>query len=163
GTLEARMTLEPGTQLDRYTIEAFLGEGAMGKVYRAFDARLERAVAIKVLAPVAVGEFPEDLPYSATQLAEPTAPPAPAEIAPPARPTAGPVRRGGRGRGLGPPRGAGGGGDPAPQRHGDLRRRPHGGHLVHRHGAGAGHLAAALRRRRDGAPDHPHPLAGGHR
>ena len=43
------MTLLPGTQLDRYTIEAFLGEGAMGKVYRAFDARLERAVAIKVL------------------------------------------------------------------------------------------------------------------
>ena len=50
------MSLEPGTQLDRYTIEALLGEGAMGKVYRAFDARLERAVAIKVLEPVLPGD-----------------------------------------------------------------------------------------------------------
>jgi uncharacterized protein (TIGR02265 family) len=50
------MTLEPGMQLDRYTIESLVGEGAMGKVYRAFDTRLERAVAIKVLAPAGEGE-----------------------------------------------------------------------------------------------------------
>ncbi len=51
------MSLLPGMQLDRYTILDLLGEGAMGKVYRAFDARLERAVAIKVLEPVAPGEL----------------------------------------------------------------------------------------------------------
>jgi len=47
------MTFEPGAMLDRYLIEALVGEGAMGKVYRAFDPRLERSVAIKVLEPVA--------------------------------------------------------------------------------------------------------------
>ncbi len=47
------MTFEPGATLDCYLIEALVGEGAMGKVYRAFDTRLERSVAIKVLEPVA--------------------------------------------------------------------------------------------------------------
>jgi uncharacterized protein (TIGR02265 family) len=41
--------LRPGAQLGRYTIEALLGEGLMGRVYRAFDPRLLRPVAIKVL------------------------------------------------------------------------------------------------------------------
>jgi serine/threonine-protein kinase len=45
------MPFEPGTALDRYIIQALVGTGAMGKVYRAFDTRLERAVAIKVLEP----------------------------------------------------------------------------------------------------------------
>jgi TolB-like protein/Tfp pilus assembly protein PilF len=41
--------LAPGTQLGPYEIQAALGKGGMGEVYRAKDARLERAVAIKVL------------------------------------------------------------------------------------------------------------------
>ena len=41
--------LEIGQTLDRYTIEALVGEGGVGQVYRAFDTRLRRHVALKVL------------------------------------------------------------------------------------------------------------------
>ncbi len=41
--------LEVGQTLDRYTIEALVGEGGVGQVYRAFDTRLRRHVALKVL------------------------------------------------------------------------------------------------------------------
>lgn len=41
-----------GTRVGHYVVEAQLGAGAMGIVYRAFDSRLERKVAIKVLADV---------------------------------------------------------------------------------------------------------------
>ncbi len=40
-----------GQSLKQYTIEAMLGKGGMGAVYRARDTKLQRAVAIKVLSP----------------------------------------------------------------------------------------------------------------
>src|SRR5262245_31166673 len=45
------MTLLPGTRLGPYEIGNLVGAGGMGQVYRARDPRLDRAVAIKVLAP----------------------------------------------------------------------------------------------------------------
>ncbi len=54
------MTLTPGTRLGLYEIVALLGEGGMGKVYRARDSKLKRDVAIKVLLP-AVANDPDRL------------------------------------------------------------------------------------------------------
>ena len=43
------MPLEPGTTLGPYQIDAPLGAGGMGEIYKATDTRLDRTVAIKVL------------------------------------------------------------------------------------------------------------------
>ena len=43
------MTVTVGAKLGHYEIQAPLGAGGMGEVYRAKDPRLDREVAIKVL------------------------------------------------------------------------------------------------------------------
>ncbi|MDB4946847.1 MAG: serine/threonine protein kinase [Labilithrix sp.] len=41
--------LKPGETVGPYEIRGFLGQGGMGQVYKAFDPRLERTVALKVI------------------------------------------------------------------------------------------------------------------
>ena len=48
--------LSPGARLGSYEIVGSLGAGGMGEVYRARDPRLDREVAIKVLAPQVAGD-----------------------------------------------------------------------------------------------------------
>ncbi len=50
------MTIASGTRLGHYEIQASIGAGGMGEVYRAVDSRLGRTVAIKVLS----GPFTND-------------------------------------------------------------------------------------------------------
>jgi eukaryotic-like serine/threonine-protein kinase len=42
--------LKSGDAFERYTIEALIGQGGMGRVYRAYDPRLSRRVALKVIS-----------------------------------------------------------------------------------------------------------------
>src|SRR5512144_320712 len=41
--------LTPGDIVGPYEIRGFVGQGGMGQVYRAFDPRLERTVALKII------------------------------------------------------------------------------------------------------------------
>jgi predicted Ser/Thr protein kinase len=43
--------LSPGSRVGRYRVEQVVARGGMGVVYRALDVGLERAVALKVIAP----------------------------------------------------------------------------------------------------------------
>src|SRR5215831_9221437 len=45
------MSLAAGVRLGAYEIQSLLATGGMGEVYKAKDTRLNRTVAIKVLAP----------------------------------------------------------------------------------------------------------------
>ena len=60
-TFRSAMALDSGTKLGSYEIRAPLGAGGMGEVYRAWDSKLDREVAIKVL--------PEQLAADADALA----------------------------------------------------------------------------------------------
>ena len=43
------MALDPGTRLGPYDLQSRLGGGGMGEVWKAYDPKLQRTVAIKVL------------------------------------------------------------------------------------------------------------------
>src|SRR5438067_305687 len=48
--LESNLRMfEPGGVCGRYEIRSLIGEGGMGRVYLAYDAQLQRPVALKVL------------------------------------------------------------------------------------------------------------------
>ena len=49
------MPLATGARLGPYEVVSALGAGGMGEVYKARDTRLDRSVAIKVLAPEIAG------------------------------------------------------------------------------------------------------------
>jgi serine/threonine protein kinase len=50
------VALAPGTRRDPYEVLALFDAGGMGEVYRAGHTRLERTVALKILAPQTAGD-----------------------------------------------------------------------------------------------------------
>src|SRR3990172_13224859 len=53
----AATRLGPGARLGPYRIAALIGQGGMGMVYSAYDTRLDRLVALKVLPPDRVADL----------------------------------------------------------------------------------------------------------
>ena len=51
------MSLEVGTRLAHYDVTALIGEGGMGQVYEATDTKLNRQVALKEGAVLAVDTY----------------------------------------------------------------------------------------------------------
>ena len=47
------MPIQPGTTLGPYEVQDFIGQGAMGLVYKSYHAQLERTGAVKVLQAIA--------------------------------------------------------------------------------------------------------------
>ena len=83
------MQLAPGSTFAGYRIEAEIGRGGMGVVYRATDLALERPVALKLIAP----ELAADDGFRRRFLQESKLT---ASLGPPARPSRPRCRRGGR-------------------------------------------------------------------
>ena len=46
------MSIGPGTRLGQYEVQEFIGQGAMGRVFRAYHADLERTGAVKVMQAI---------------------------------------------------------------------------------------------------------------
>ena len=52
--------ITPGTQIGPYKIESVLGQGGMGRVFRARDTRLSRSVAIKICKEEFIDRFEQE-------------------------------------------------------------------------------------------------------
>src|SRR5579859_4540940 len=56
GALEIDARLGAGSRIGSYRLEQMIGRGGMAVVFRAVDERLDRQVAVKILAPVLVDD-----------------------------------------------------------------------------------------------------------